>query len=64
MADPVLAAEPGAPEVGAGRRAPLRDLWPYLRPHVRALGVVVAISLVGAALFLAQPVVVARGSTG
>ena len=61
MTQPTLAAEPDAPDTTSGPRAPLRDLWPYLRPHVRALAVVVAISLVGAGLFLAQPAVVARG---
>ncbi len=42
----------------APARAPLRDLWPYLRPHWRILLLVLAVSLVGAALFLAQPAVV------
>ena len=55
---PSTGTEPGpAPDTP---RAPLRDLWPYLRPHTRALAVVVAISLVGAGLFLAQPALVSR----
>ena len=58
MTDVVL--DPDAPAAAAADppRAPLRDLWPYLRPHLRALLVVVGISLVGAALFLAQPALV------
>src|SRR4051794_22553945 len=42
------------------RRARVRDLWPYLRPHWRILLVVVVISLVGAAVTLAQPALVSR----
>ena len=54
MSDPDGAADPPT----TGPRAPLRDLGPYLRPHWRVLVVVIAVSLVGAALFLAQPAVV------
>lgn len=39
-------------------RAGLRDLFSYLREHTRVLAVVVVISILGAALTLAQPVVV------
>ena len=47
------------PPSGSGhKRAPLRELWPYLRPHWRILLLVLVVSLVGAALFLAQPAVV------
>ena len=65
MTEPDTAVEPTTerttePGPTPAPRAPLRDLWPYLRPHVRALAVVVAVSLVGAALFLAQPAVVSR----
>ena len=60
MTDAAFAPDPADPAFGTAdtRRAPLRDLGPYLRPHLRALAVVVAISLVGAALFLAQPAAV------
>jgi ABC-type multidrug transport system fused ATPase/permease subunit len=46
---------------GSGRpsRASLRLLWPYLRPHRTILLIVTAISVVGAALAVAQPAVVA-----
>ena len=60
MTEPAPAVEPGGGDLPSGPRAPLRDLWPYLRPHVRTLGVVVVISLVGAGLFLAQPALVAE----
>ena len=39
-------------------RASLRLLWPYLRPHRVILLIVTAISVVGAALAVAQPAVV------
>ena len=62
----------GHPSTGSGpndpasesRRAPLRTLWPYLSPHWRVLGVVVVVSLISAALFLAQPAVVSMIITG
>ena len=54
MSDPDGVPDPPT----TGPRAPLRDLGPYLRPHWRVLVVVMAVSLVGAALFLAQPAVV------
>ncbi len=50
--------------VPTATRAPLRLLWPYLRPHWRVLAVVLAVSLVGAGLFLVQPVVVSMIITG
>ena len=60
-ADPSTGSDP-SPELveGSGReqRAHLSELWPYLRPHGRILAIVLVISLVGAALFLAQPAVV------
>jgi len=40
-------------------RIPLRSLWPYLRPHRTILLIVSAISVVGAALSVAQPAMVA-----
>ncbi len=40
------------------RRATLRQLWPYLRPHRRVLTLVVAVSLVGAVIAIAQPAMV------
>ena len=40
-------------------RIPLRSLWPYLRPHRSVLLLVTAISVVGAALSVAQPAMVA-----
>lgn len=42
------------------RRAPVRQLWPYLRPHAGVLGVVALISLAGAAVTLAQPALVSK----
>jgi len=49
-----------APDPGADQpRIPLRSLWPYLRPHRAVLLLVTAISVVGAALSVAQPAVVA-----
>lgn len=62
MTDPTLTQDPAAGPTAATNteRAPLRDLWPYLRPHRGALAVVVAISLIGAALFLAQPALVSE----
>ena len=53
--------EEPAPE---GKRAPLSALWPYLSPHRRVLGFVVVVSLISAALFLAQPAVVSMIITG
>ena len=47
----------GPPE---GPRVGLRTLLPYLREHRRALLVVAAVSLVGAAAALAQPLLVGR----
>ncbi|MEP6560295.1 MAG: ABC transporter transmembrane domain-containing protein, partial [Nakamurella sp.] len=52
------AAEDRKPTPGK-QRIPLRKLWPYLRPHRRVLLVVSAISVVGAALSVAQPAMVA-----
>ena len=54
MSDQAAAPDP----ITTGPRAPLRELFPYLRPHWRVLAVVMAVSLVGAGLFLAQPAVV------
>jgi ABC-type multidrug transport system fused ATPase/permease subunit len=60
-ADPSTGSDP-SPELversGREQRARLSELWPYLRPHWRVLVIVLVISLVGAALFLAQPAVV------
>ena len=42
------------------RRARVRELWPYLRPHWRVLLLVVTVSLVGAGVTLAQPALVSR----
>jgi len=39
-------------------RARLRQLWPYLRPHRRVLSLVVAVSLLGAVVAIAQPAMV------
>ena len=41
-----------------GPRARFRDLLPYLGEHRRALGLVIALGIVGAALSLAQPLLV------
>ncbi len=60
MSDTVIDPEAPATPTADTPRAPLRDLWPYLRPHTRALAVVVAISLVGAGLVLAQPALVSQ----
>ena len=45
---------------GGGGRAPVRQLWPYLRPHAGVLGVVALISLAGAGVTLAQPALVSK----
>ncbi len=44
----------------AGPRARFRQLMPYLLEHKRVLGVVVALSVLGAAASLAQPVIVSQ----
>lgn len=64
-ASPTPAATPAAvssahPAPSGGSRLGLRSLAPYLRDHRAALGVVTAISLVGAAAALAQPYLVGR----
>lgn len=43
-----------------GPRAKLSQLWPYLAEHRRILGVVIALSILGAAASLAQPVLVSQ----
>lgn len=48
--------EPKATE----RRAPIRRLWPYVRPHLGVLGLVSVISLAGAGVTLAQPALVSK----
>jgi ABC-type multidrug transport system fused ATPase/permease subunit len=53
---PAATVEPGKQ---AKQRIPLRSLWPYLRPHRAVLLAVTAISVVGAALSVAQPAMVA-----
>ncbi|HYN72477.1 MAG TPA: ABC transporter ATP-binding protein, partial [Nakamurella sp.] len=60
--------EPGPTSAGArpdadteadpAGRARLRQLWPYLRPHRRVLALVVAVSLLGAVVAIAQPAMV------
>ncbi|MEO5745213.1 MAG: ABC transporter ATP-binding protein [Terracoccus sp.] len=45
---------------GRGGRAPVRRLWPYLRPHAGVLGIVALISLAGAGVTLAQPALVSK----
>ena len=50
----------GAPEPEAGQRAGLRSLLPHLSEHRSALGAAAALSLVGAAASLAQPLLVGR----
>ena len=60
MAASELGTGSAAPDPGADQpRIPLRSLWPYLRPHRAVLLLVTAISVVGAALSVAQPAVVA-----
>ena len=51
---------PGLPDGEPGGRAPVRQLWPYLRPHAGVLGIVALISLVGAGVTLAQPALVSQ----
>lgn len=51
--------QPG-PDRALARRAPMRELWPYLRPHAGVLGIVAVISLVGAGVTLAQPALVSK----
>ena len=46
------------PDETAKPRVPLRSLWPYLRPHRAVLLLVTGISVVGAALSIAQPAMV------
>jgi ABC-type multidrug transport system fused ATPase/permease subunit len=63
-----VAGEPGPTSAGAqpdadteadpAGRARLRQLWPYLRPHRRVLALVVAVSLLGAVVAIAQPAMV------
>ena len=59
--DPASASAP-AGDLAAGAdpapRARLRQLWPYLRPHRRVLSLVVAVSLLGAVVAIAQPAMV------
>jgi ATP-binding cassette subfamily B protein len=43
-----------------GPRAKLSQLWPYLAEHRRILGVVVVLSILGAAASLAQPLIVSQ----
>jgi ABC-type multidrug transport system fused ATPase/permease subunit len=51
-------AADAATEATAAGRAGLRQLWPYLRPHRRVLSLVVAVSLLGAVVAIAQPAMV------
>jgi len=51
-------AADAATEATPPGRAGLRQLWPYLRPHRRVLSLVVAISLLGAVVAIAQPAMV------
>ena len=58
---PAASASPAADaatEATPPGRAGLRQLWPYLRPHRRVLSLVVAISLLGAVVAIAQPAMV------
>ncbi|MDN5766112.1 MAG: ABC transporter ATP-binding protein/permease [Humibacillus sp.] len=48
------------PDGKPARRAPVRELWPYLRPHAGVLGIVAVISLVGAGVTLAPPALVSK----
>ena len=60
-ASPTASASPAADaatEATPPGRAGLRQLWPYLRPHRRVLSLVVAISLLGAVVAIAQPAMV------
>ena len=52
--------DPGSPRGATPSRPPLGRLLPYLRPHRGVLVVVALLSLVGAAIALAQPLLVAR----
>ncbi len=59
MSEPVRRGPFSRPVRGTGPRAGLADLLPYLAPHRGVLGMAIALSVVGAATSLAQPLVVA-----
>jgi ABC-type multidrug transport system fused ATPase/permease subunit len=48
------------PKKGDGPRASIRQLFPYLREHRGVLGVVIALSIVGAGTSLGQPLLVSN----
>lgn len=45
---------------GPAPRARITDLWPYVRPHRRALAVALVLGLLGAGASVAQPLIVAE----
>ncbi|MSZ39371.1 MAG: hypothetical protein F2605_04770, partial [Actinobacteria bacterium] len=49
----------GAPVDTSGTKATFGQLMPYLLEHKRILGVVIALSLLGAGASLGQPLIVA-----
>jgi ABC-type multidrug transport system fused ATPase/permease subunit len=59
MSEPVRRGPFSRPVRGTGPRAGLSDLLPYLAAHRGVLGAAIALSVVGAATSLAQPLVVA-----
>jgi len=59
MSEPTRRGPFSRPVRGTGPRAGIKDLLPYLAAHRGVLGAAIALSVVGAATSLAQPLVVA-----